>query len=511
MLFSELADLLQKANVVTDIIISTDADITDLNLMDQEYRDFSSNTVYFINASQIGPGTAIPSCLLYLGEIPEEYRKRLSNSARITTSSIAAAFRYVKTELDSAPQAQEQYANLVSKMLMGVSLNTVLTEAFSYTGNLFVAIDISGKILANSTPFYVDYPLWMNSVQQGYCDEILMDYIDSRRRVLRLPGGKAAFSLYCSKIDMNILVARIIHEKETLGYFFALNRRPSFDQQTIKLLPLFAERVKNNIVRLKNANTHVPIAQTNILMDAISGATPAEIQMRTKVCGFKFQKNMRVYLFKSSYTKDPDYFQSTLLPVVSGLFPNQPCFPWKSSVVCLVGTDQNGAISAEISQNLMHVATDYHLFVGISNVFSQVSEFSAHFQQAKDVLKFANRAMKTGPLFYYLDYAMYMILDSIDNEKFLAYCCHPALQQLLSYDEKNGTDLFSTLNIFAKTGFNKTSTAQALYVHRNTVNYRIQQIEELCGIDLSNEKLLFPLQLSFQIFAYRQSRLIDHK
>ena len=510
MKFSELAELLKKGGIVTDIVIAEDCDINDLNLMDREYRDFTSNTVYFIDTVHIGPGTAIPQCLLYLGDIPEEYAKRLKNAARITLPSLAQAFRYVKTHLDSAPQAQEQYANIVSKLVMGAKLNDVLTEAFTYTGNLFVAIDLSGKILANSTPFYVDYPLWMNSVQQGYCDEILMDYIDSRRKALHPPKGKAPFALYCSKIDMHILVARIIHHQETFGYFFALNRMPSFDQQTMKLLPLFAERVKESILRLKSVNaSYSPVMQTNILLDAISGASPAEVQLRAKIGGLKFQKHLRVYVFRSSYTKDPDFYASSLLPKLASLFHNQPCFPWKSSLVCLVGTDHNGVIPAETNQDMLNIMGEEHLIVGISNAFSQISQFSEYYEQAQEVLKFANRTNRSGAVFYYLDYALYMILDRIDDEKFMAQCCHPALQRLASYDEKNGTELFGTLNAFTKTGFNKTSTAQALYIHRNTVNYRIQQIESLCGIDLSNEKLLFVLQLSFQLYSYRQNRLID--
>ena len=510
MKFTALAELLEKANIVTDVHLSEDCDVSDLNLMDRDYCDFNPNTVYFLDASQIGRGTGIPNCLFYMGDVPDGYARKMVNSARITAPSLAQAFRYVKAELDTSPQAQEQYASIVSKLVMGANLNSVLTDAFTSTGNLFVAIDLSGKILANSTPFYVDYPLWMNSVQQGYCDEILMDYINSRRRTLHVPAGKAPFSLYCSKIDMHILVARIIHHKDTFGYFFALNRRPSFDQQTIRLLPLFAERAKEGILRLKSAGaSYTPVMQTNILMDAIAGASPAEVQMRAKLGGLKFRKHMRVCMFRSSYTMDPDFYSVTLLQKASQLFGGQPCIPWKSSLVCLVGTDHNGTLPEEQAQAVKDLVNEHHLIVGVSNVFSQISQFSEHFEQAREVLKFANRTRRSDPVFFYLDYALFMFLARIDDEKFMAQCCHPALERLAAYDEKNGTELFSTLAAFTRTGFNKTSTAQALFIHRNTVNYRIQQIESLCGIDLSDEKLLFTLQLSFQLYSYRQNRLID--
>ena len=218
---------------------------------------------------------------------------------------------------------------------------------------------------------------------------------------------------------------------------------------------------------------------------------------------------MRIYILRSAYTKSADCYSSVLLPKVSELFRNQPCFPWDSCLVCLVGTDLNGLIPAETTKALEALAQNDHLLVGVSNVFSQVSKFAEYFEQAREVLKFANRPKQTEPILYYLDHALYMMLDRIDDGKFLAQCYHPALQRLAAYDQKNGTDLLPTLNTYTMTGFNKTNTAKELYIHRNTVNYRIQQIEQLCGIDLSYEKLPFTLQLSFRLFSYCQEHPHD--
>ena len=62
--------------------------------------------------------------------------------------------------------------------------------------------------------------------------------------------------------------------------------------------------------------------------------------------------------------------------------------------------------------------------------------------------------------------------------------------------------VYQTLRIFTKCGFNKAHTSERLFLHRNTVNYRIAQIESICGIDLSTTELLFSLQLSFLIDGY---------
>lgn len=509
MKFSELAELLIAANMVSDIRVSQDCDIDDMNLMDREFRDFNDRTVYFIDTNQIGPGTQLPANLLYFGSLSEKQEKHLANSARITAPSIAAAFRYVKKHLDAVPQAQAQYANIVSSLMAGMDLNFVLTEAFTYTGNLFAAIDLSGKILANSTPFYVDYGLWMSSVQQGYCDEVLMDYIDSCRRNLDIPKGPHPFSLYCPHINMYILVCRILHEGETLGYFFALNREPHFDNQTQKLLPLFAQRAKECVVRWRNINNRNIILQTNILMDALSGATSAETGLRSKISGLKCAQNMRVLIIRSTYNRSPDFYTQVLFPELEKVLPEQVIFPYQTSLVCLLNSDPNGAPPNGLTESLTNFSQKHNVIIGVSNVFSQISQFAEFAEQARVALSFFNRVHNASPFFLYLDYGLYIMLDRIQDEKLLRECCHPALRQLTHYDEKNRTTLFDTLRVYVECSFSKTKTAQAMFLHRNTINYRVQQIEELCEIDLSDKDLLFTLQMSFKLDAYCKKRFIS--
>lgn len=512
MKFSELMQILIKADMVMDVTVSADCEVEDLNLMDQDYREFADHTIYFIDATEIGPGTVIPLCLLYKNVFPEYRAGGIRNSARIKeNTALAEVFRYVKLQLNTEPERQLGYTNIISKLVSGVDMKRILSEAFSYTGNLFVAIDLSGKILEHSTPFFVDYPLWMKSIQQGYCDEILMDYIQSQRRRISASEKTELIDLYCRKIKMYILVARIRHNNITLGYFFALSHRPSFDSYTRKLLPLFAKKVKDNILWIKNMNEvhdYRAIMRTSILLDAVDGASPAEILLRSKISGIKFQKYMRVLAIRTTITKGINYYTEILMPALAheGLY-DCPCFLWRTFVICLLNTDATGAFSEKNMAALKDMAARYNLAIGISNVFTDICQFANCFEQARTALNFSGRMSAAGPFFYYLDYAFFVMLDKIDDNQLLDSCCHPALNSLAAYDEKKGMELLDTLRVYTETGFNKARAAQILFIHRNTINYRIRQIEVLCNIDLANEDLLFPLQLSFHIYAYRKNRL----
>lgn len=83
------------------------------------------------------------------------------------------------------------------------------------------------------------------------------------------------------------------------------------------------------------------------------------------------------------------------------------------------------------------------------------------------------------------------------------------LASLEAYDADKNTELYETLKIYTKTGFSKNHTAELMFMHRNTVNYRIQQIENLFSVDFSDPSLLFKLQYSFCIDAFLKNRYSD--
>ena len=62
--------------------------------------------------------------------------------------------------------------------------------------------------------------------------------------------------------------------------------------------------------------------------------------------------------------------------------------------------------------------------------------------------------------------------------------CNDKLGKLEEYDHANGTFLIETVLAYYMNGFSAGKTAQALFIHRNSLQYRLNKIEELLGIEL---------------------------
>lgn len=71
------------------------------------------------------------------------------------------------------------------------------------------------------------------------------------------------------------------------------------------------------------------------------------------------------------------------------------------------------------------------------------------------------------------------------------------LDPILTYDKNNNGSLLQTLKVFLLMDRNQKRTAEALHLHRNSLRYRLNQIEEIFGSDIFSgfklQKLFFAL------------------
>ncbi|NLV17582.1 MAG: hypothetical protein GXY50_10320 [Syntrophomonadaceae bacterium] len=72
------------------------------------------------------------------------------------------------------------------------------------------------------------------------------------------------------------------------------------------------------------------------------------------------------------------------------------------------------------------------------------------------------------------------------NLKNIKSFCRETLGRVIEYDEKTEGELMPTLRKLLDSNVNMKSTADSLFIHVNTLYYRVSKIEELLGIDFSS-------------------------
>jgi DNA-binding PucR family transcriptional regulator len=79
------------------------------------------------------------------------------------------------------------------------------------------------------------------------------------------------------------------------------------------------------------------------------------------------------------------------------------------------------------------------------------------------------------------------------------------LGPLIAYDSDHGAELVAILSTYLECRGNYDASAAALFVHRNTLKYRLRRIREIANLDLEDADTLFNLQLATRSFATRHA------
>ena len=90
----------------------------------------------------------------------------------------------------------------------------------------------------------------------------------------------------------------------------------------------------------------------------------------------------------------------------------------------------------------------------------------------------------------YLDLLLARLASSPDLAPFRAL-----VEPLADHDRERRSDLVRTLRVYFAAGANASEAADRLYLHRNSLLYRLARIEALSGLDLKSPEARLALQL----------------
>ena len=83
------------------------------------------------------------------------------------------------------------------------------------------------------------------------------------------------------------------------------------------------------------------------------------------------------------------------------------------------------------------------------------------------------------------------------------------VEPLLAYDQERRSDLIRTLRVYFASGANVSEAADRLFLHRNSMLYRLARVEKLTGLDLKDPRARLALQLGILFVGRHERRAED--
>jgi purine catabolism regulator len=136
--------------------------------------------------------------------------------------------------------------------------------------------------------------------------------------------------------------------------------------------------------------------------------------------------------------------------------------------------------------------------VGLGQAAHDIGSWRTSYRDAVQALDLAKRLQTETPL-YIGDLGVYQLILSLNDREKLAAFCDKTLGTLVDYDKRQQADLIKTLEAFFACHGNLSQTAEMLIVHRNTLLYRMNRINEIAQIDLNRPEIRLALHLALTV------------
>lgn len=150
---------------------------------------------------------------------------------------------------------------------------------------------------------------------------------------------------------------------------------------------------------------------------------------------------------------------------------------------------------------------------GIRAAYSDtVFDFAAipyQFAMLQDILDVGGRLDPERLCFAASEHSLYGLVSAIEDPGRLRAFIMPQLTVLRRHDAQNGSRYCETLEVFARSK-SRGDAASALFIRKNTLDYRINRIKAILGIDELSPTFLARFLASLKIERYLESQLSGH-
>lgn len=503
-------ELIKKLTITTISSSSNDCTlpIFDIELLDGTQSTFKRETVYFGYEEQIK--NSIPE--QFIVEASSENTDRFNNScwALLPKGSLFSAFNAARHIL-SKTQNRNIYDELIKISHSGKDIEVCLDTAATYLGETLILIDPDYRVIAHSNTKPVPDKLWQENIRKGFCSYEFIQTVRNMGISNLIYENKGPVEVSCTESPFRKYCAAINVNGSYSGFLLMISNE-TLDYADIKinsdLLEKFAEISKAiaQILTIKPLTNMANSLYQTVLYDLLIGAPPEKLIKM--IDSLKFPSSMVAVCLSPKTYLGKGFMKEHIAELFKDIFPGAHITFFDSNIAAIVSANLLEHPYVYDDPNLINkleiFAKNNSLKIGISDSFTNIGLFPWYYKQAGTSLDLASKLGQENTICRYHDYRFFDLLDHFGEKQKLSAFYHPALKKLQDYDTKNGTDLLNTLNVFLQKNGSIKDTSASLYIHRNSLAYRLQRISQIGEISLADPKNRVQLWISCRIAEYLQ-------
>ncbi|MBO8162159.1 MAG: PucR family transcriptional regulator ligand-binding domain-containing protein [Brevibacillus sp.] len=160
----------------------------------------------------------------------------------------------------------------------------------------------------------------------------------------------------------------------------------------------------------------------------------------------------------------------------------------------------------QLKRDLQRHISEVTFTIGIGRFYQGLAGIHQGYKDALQSIQVGRKTWGRDSVIHFDFLGIYRILGQFHNDKELLALYQETIGKLEEYDQNHHASLTETLQqYFAYGGL--TETAEKLFIHVNTLKYRLRKIEQLTGFQLNDAEGRFNLYLGLKLKAMLRNRL----
>jgi len=410
-------------------------------------------------------------------------------------------FNDVQNIFYSRTKIIDSSAELLNSLIKGRGLKYIVQLGSEILGNPIILMDSSFKLLATSTSREVADPSWNEMISLGYCPQKYITEFKRQKNTQKVVDSQLpVFIGHDSLRSLRRIVGKIIIRDTIVGYLTVFENDQDLKEEDIEVTRLLCDVVSSEMQKNKNFENFSGVMYEYLITDLLDGKFDNRKIVMERIKSLQWDQPQDFYLITADIPKSDITFYHVeyLKRTVESFLPYCKPIYYDENLCILLNLKKTQELDS-IKSSLAKLLKENNLTAGMSLKFTDIMAIKKYYEQSKNALRVGRVLKRHDYLYDYDELYIYELLTLAGDKSNLEDFCHPGLFKILEYDKANGTDYYNTLYTYLIHGRNKLRSAEALYIHRNTMVHRINKISEITGMNLEDGEDSYKLFLSYKI------------
>lgn len=406
----------------------------------------------------------------------------------------------IEFSLQTYRQIEFNKSTLFHTLYSGQGLQGLLESAYKMIKNPIVVCDSSYSVIGSFPKVSDDECLEVRNNRLSI-KSIFTDNMKESQTTERIYHSVFPFVTNVKYMDFPIIFESIRIKRAVVGYICIRCMEKKYEEKDLEIIHSLTQMISIQLQKDDKYSNPSGIKYDMFLKDLFAKQFDGEEMARKHLSYLGMEPKRYFYLIATGFTSGSSKIMATpyYREQFSSIFKNSITGLFGNRFITLVSISNKEAFFDRIHSRLETFLTMNHMLSAISYCFDQLSLASIYAKQCHSLLSDRIVAYTENSVVFYDDYYLKHLVNLTGQSSAVKASIHPSIHDMLKYDEEQGTDYVNTLKTYFQNNRSMPATAKALFIHKSTLFYRFDKMNQLFHLDVSQPDKLFAYEYSLRM------------